>query len=117
MLNKTLIPLFGSVVLTAGLHFWFLAVDLYYTSLWVDIPVHLLGGVVIASLYFWFASFIPKLSKPTWSRMLVVILVIGMSWELWEVFVGAADMSKLDYAPDTVQDMVNDTLGALSTWW
>jgi hypothetical protein len=117
MLNKTINLLVFSLTLTAVLHFLFLRFDSYYSYSWIDIPVHFLGGVVIASLYFWLASFVPKLSQPTWSRMLAVIMVVGIGWELWEVFVGAADMSKFDYASDTLQDMINDTLGALAVWY
>jgi len=117
MLNKTLIPLLSAIGLTATLHFIFLATDLYYTHPLVDIPVHMLGGAVIASGIFWLSSFIPAVKRPTWSQMFTIILIVGLVWEIWEILVGAVDMSDSYYAFDTVKDMIDDVVGALGVWW
>ncbi len=103
-------------ITVAVLHKIALSLSLYWTVWWFDIPMHFLGGALIAliTLFFIYDSkfFNFSIRKPivVFAAALGATLVVGLSWELWELFVGFTDAYKDQV--DTIADLINDTLGA-----
>ena len=80
--------------------------------------MHFLGGFIIAIftifILYSYSNF-ESLKKHKIFLISLIIgatLVVGLTWELWEIFVGFTNTFKdLD---DTIMDVVMDTIGALS---
>jgi hypothetical protein len=101
-----------SIVILAVLHGAALVFSLYWVYLWLDVPMHFLGGAVVALGYqsrFMLGKVAHRLSfgLPT---TLLMVLVVGGLWELYEYIVGPILPG---YAKDTVIDIVMDVLGGL----
>lgn len=107
-------------LLVAGLHYVAEIFYLYWTIEWFDILMHFLGGFLIAL----FAMYI--LSRIGWFKnekqytlicilfTLAITLIIGLSWELWELFVGFSD--QITDLMDTITDIVMDLTGAITAY-
>ncbi len=91
---------------------------LYWTTEWADIGMHFLGGLFIGivALFVFFTSGYIALPKENMLLVFVVtiasVLVIGLAWELWEIFMGLTNVLR-DQA-DTILDIIMDTLGGLA---
>lgn len=87
---------------------------LYWTTDWYDILMHFLGGLLIGLIVI---SFIQRLhldeeiinKKLLFVSVILAVLVIGLGWELWEIFIGFTNVLKDQV--DTIIDLVMDTLG------
>jgi hypothetical protein len=119
--RKYLIPLALFALLTAILHYIALVNFLYWSVDWFDILMHFLGGAtmgLLALFVFFTSGYIPAfrdLSKNKWVVFYVVLsftLIIGLGWELWEIFFGMSN-PLLDKS-DVILDMIMDTIGALA---
>jgi hypothetical protein len=107
-------------ILVAVLHLIAIALSLYWIIEWFDILMHFLGGMTMAylALFLFFTSGYLKRTAEVKNNKFVVFLVvtmftavIGLGWELWELFVGISSVY-LDMA-DTILDLIMDMLGAL----
>ena len=89
-------------------HFW------YWTLRWLDIPMHIAGGLLIACLSVWLILRL-RLSIFSESRRLLFVLgavmLISVLWELFEFSIGF--MQEPGYVFDTVHDLVNDLGGGI----
>jgi hypothetical protein len=98
----------------------------YWTFPWFDLLTHFLGGVCVGlgTLWFFFMSGYIKQHQRSWSGRLGLLYtligvgVIGVGWELYEVFVHLALHTPFDrgYLFDTAGDLTMDTLGALVSY-
>jgi len=99
--------LFGALLFTtllAVLHVVALDQYLYWKYLWLDIPMHALGGVVIGAFV---APFMHG-KHTLWFFLWCASLFIA-----WEIFEYVSDISRgPDLVPDTLLDLCMDTLGA-----
>ena len=101
----------------ALLHYVAIEFSLYWSIPPLDILMHFLGGLFIGMLaaYVFFISNCIKITAGIRNRaasFLIIIfsvLVVGLAWELWELFVGLSD--RLNDRADTIMDLVMDTLG------
>lgn len=115
-----LIELLVSTTLVAVLHKLALMYSLYWTLSWFDIITHSLGGFVIGimTLFVFFTSGYIKYPKDHWIVVLSVtigaVLIVGLTWELWELFVGFTDVIK--DRGDTVLDLIMDIVGATAAY-
>lgn len=109
--------------ITAALHYLALTFSLYWSIEWYDIMMHFLGGVTMAFLavFVLFTSEYIKGMAGLRSHILVVFLalvsftlIVGLIWELWEIFVGFSDI--LEDRGDTILDLIMDTLGAITVF-
>jgi hypothetical protein len=112
--------IFILVVNAFALHYF-----LYWRLLWLDIPMHFLGGfwLGLGALWLYFLSGrFDKAILPQHRKNLYVIalaltsgLVIGGMWEIYEfsldLLIRLADVY---YLQDTAGDIVMDALGSLS---
>lgn len=113
-------PLFWEIVtlsvIVALLHKAALSFYLYYTISWFDIVMHFLGGgliglIILFSLYIYEWEPFHKNHKINVFIVAVGgVLIVGLVWELWELFVGFTDIVK--DGPDTLLDIIMDLLGA-----
>ena len=118
-MNKTYIPALLLVSLLAALHFIASAYSLYVRYPGYDIMMHILGGVGIALSMHWFLlTFFKNTKFPFWSVVLVVFL-IGLSWELFEAYydIAGAPVGTPAHYRDAIKDLFNDTLGAVGAWF
>lgn len=118
--NRYFFPSFVLLVAVAALH-W-IASDLYYywTVPWYDIMMHFLGGAWVALAALWLLEMpFSRFFKARVSLTSVVLLsvVVGVLWEVYEIIFGFSDPSAVGYTADTSLDLVMDTIGAALTVW
>lgn len=83
---------------------------LYWTFKWVDIPMHVLGGIMAGLFtYVFLRAF--RLSESV-RNLLIGVLIVGLGWEVLELLY-KVDIVDLGYWIDTAKDLVNDTMGGL----
>ena len=93
----------------------------YWTESWVDIPMHIMGGALVASLGLWAIYFSPwkKWLGSGGAKILYVSVgiafIIGFFWEVFELLAGITSLS-VDKI-DTVKDLVDDIIGGLIAGW
>ncbi len=109
-LNTTLFLLSGMVL--AVLHYFSLEFYLYWRYLWLDIPMHFLGGVTVALGYLtlrdFFASWPPSLF--TLYKTLAAVLLVALCWEVFEVLIGVI-FEEDRYVIDTLTDLLLGVTG------
>jgi len=92
---------------------------LYWTYRWLDIPVHIVAGAGVALATLWFLTFferfltINRYKTKILFAVLVVILFVGIIWELFELWGGITYLDDHGYRFDTIKDLVDDTIGAM----
>lgn len=106
------------VALLGVLHIVGIEQELYWKLWWYDIPMHTLGGVVIASAYLWGGRYIRRFAGITlpsrYASVFFFTLAIGVAWEVFEYFVGLypKDVHPALHELDTVMDIAFDMGGA-----
>ena len=99
-----------------------LAAIRFYLYFWVrgyDIPMHIVGGALIAmcALWFWFLSGwvkIPLEKKWIYSLTMISVLVVAIVWEIWEeVFGLTGNSTNFQKRLDLSKDLIDDVLGAV----
>lgn len=113
MKNNAVFLLFALGITTlAIMHCIALMFSLYWVYLWLDIPMHILGGATVALWYqsrFLLRRFERKLSFGL-TATIVFALAVGGVWEVYEYFV---DPVLTEFGVDTLVDLVMDTVGAV----
>jgi|TARA_Y100000310_G_scaffold345866_1_gene471915 hypothetical protein len=66
---------------------------LYWTLPWIDLPIHMLGGVWVGLTSLWFFYFSPYKQgtlnkKSVFITAFVAILIVSVSWEVFEILIG-----------------------------
>lgn len=97
-----------AIVHSVSIHFF-----LYWKYLWLDMPVHLLGGVACA-LGFSTLPFLGLKIFPQYSKLMWYVLFAFCVGLLWEVFEYTAGISRGEpgFVFDTLIDFGMDILGA-----
>lgn len=87
---------------------------LYWKYPWLDMPMHLLGGVTIAM-----GMALPYVSRLSIARRfsplattLIAVCIFGIGWEVYELGTGTS-VYKDGFWPDTILDIAMDFLGGL----
>ncbi len=94
-------------------HSVFSAFFLYWSYPWIDVPMHLLGGMVVA---LGFLTYVPLARMRTRRPLLVTlgaVLVVGCAWEVFEFHSGITLTERLPVL-DTALDLVCDLLGGMA---
>jgi len=113
MKPTTLLFIIAASVL-AVTHYLSLELFLYWRYLWLDMPMHLLGGVVAALGYLSLRDFMPNW-QPHWSRSVMVIgfvFLVALSWEVFEFAIGI-EFDNDRYLFDTISDLFIGVAGGL----
>jgi uncharacterized membrane-anchored protein len=100
--------IFLFVILCASF-FIFDPTHLYYELPWLDIPMHVLGGIGIS--FFYLA--VEKYRKKTisYKKLLVFYLIIAIGWELYEIVKDTIHSLPWNSTSDTVSDVINGWVG------
>jgi hypothetical protein len=98
----------------ATLHYIALTLFFYWTVSWFDIFMHLLGGFIIGLIAVFillntFRIGILEDKKVTLILVLSFVIIVGLGWELWELFFGMTNI--LEDRLDTFIDLVMDFIG------
>lgn len=98
----------AALILSAGLavlHYYALADFLYWRYVWLDVPVHFLGGLALAMLVIGvLRNFHPR----TFVLSMAGVLI---GWELFELVIQTT--REANFVFDTALDVLMGTLGAL----
>ncbi|MHB0977818.1 MAG: hypothetical protein ACYC1K_00170 [Minisyncoccota bacterium] len=119
MKNKILLVSFLLVLITGVLHIVGSVNHLYWNSFWFDGFVHFMGGVSVGmlSIWFWFQSGFFEISVPSKREVffyaVVVAVLMGIGWEIFELAYGTANPVGGNYSMDTFHDLVFDFLGGI----
>ena len=99
----------------AVIHASALALDLYWQYVWLDLPVHALGGAVVALIPFALVSLRVRIAEKwlSFSRVLFFVLIFGILWEVFEVLTGMtlADNYIFDTSLDILMDLIGGSIG------
>lgn len=106
--------------LVAVMHYVALTLFLYWRTEWFDVVMHFAGGFLIGLLaaYTFYTSGLVSFPREHRGAVFAVIvgsvLVVGLGWELWELFLGFTDVIA-DQA-DTMQDVAMDIVGGIAAF-
>ena len=99
-----------------------LAFNLYDRWEWIDVPMHMIGGFVVAILAAGIIHHYQLNQKPWFFTLLFsvsFVIFIGAGWELCEYLIGfilSSDIIGLLTVRDLLGDLFNDSLGAILAW-
>lgn len=107
--SSLLYTAFGFMIALGTLHFIADAFYFYWTFWWYDIMMHFLAGFTGGLLILWFIRPFGILKSIYFA--LLGILVIGITWEIFEYVYHIAQTT--DYWQDTILDLIADVAGAV----
>jgi mannose/fructose/N-acetylgalactosamine-specific phosphotransferase system component IIC len=85
---------------------------LYWTYPWLDIPMHALGGMVVALGFLMvFNEYTHGMFRRGLLITVSVAFMVGLLWELFELANGITVLTDAGYALDTGHDLVMDIVG------
>jgi len=102
-----------SFSLLAVIHIIASELFLYWRFFWFDIPMHFFGGAVVALGIFtlYDLKIIVKRRHLKRVPLLVLVFVVALSWEVYELLVGIS--IEANYVADTLIDLSMGLLGGL----
>jgi len=106
--------LLSTLSLLALVHITALEFFLYWKYLWLDIPMHILGGICIAfgiSVLPFFRITVPPRFQ-TLSGYASMALLVGVFWEIFEVAIGIP-FTEEGFIFDVILDLCMGVLGAI----
>jgi len=110
--NLVLTLLLSSLTLLAVSHWAATSFFLYWKYQWLDIPIHMLGGICVAlgtaSLPFLRVS-LPQFFN-TYGGYVCIVLLVGTTWEMFEYFAGVSIMDAY-FIVDTIIDYCMNLVG------
>jgi hypothetical protein len=115
VIEKSIIKeIFWLSVIVSVLHYAALTFYFYWTISWFDIAMHLMGGFLMGLIGMFILiktqkKEIFKNKKVSLMLVLSFVLIIGLGWELWELFVGFTDI--ISDRLDTMIDLMMDFIG------
>lgn len=86
---------------------------LYYEFVWLDIPMHIIGGAAVTFFIASVATFLGQ--KPSVYYYFALYLAVAGLWETYEYMRGIVVYDALWKYFDSIQDVINGGLGALFT--
>ena len=95
----------------AGVHLFATKVSLYWYYWWFDIMMHFWGGILIGLGVHSFCTFSRINLKPTLKLVLFTLLLITVTWEVFERLTGL--FVTTNYLFDTAKDIVMGFSGGL----
>jgi hypothetical protein len=87
---------------------------LYSELLWLDIPMHVIGGFGVASLAAAILSY--KGVKVSYTKLFVAYMVVAVSWELSEYIKDFLMPRPWGGWYDTIKDIFDGTIGSWFFW-
>lgn len=84
---------------------------LYYELQWLDIPMHVLGGLGVFALAMAIGRY--KKYKPSFLGLLMVYLCVAVTWEMYEFINDMMSSQPGNGWHDTLWDTVNGAIGGI----
>lgn len=84
----------------------------FWTYRWLDIPFHFVGGALLTWLCFLIIAIYRKSFYIPWILALAIPCVLGLIWEMVEVYAKVVQMPP-GYGLDTAKDLLVDIAGGL----
>lgn len=100
---------FISLSVVFGIHLLALYFELYWVYPWLDIPMHVFGGITIV---LGLAAFFPRMLH-SFLTPLLVVLGVSLLWEVFEHLIGFSFIEEAYYVFDTGLDFLMGILGGL----
>ena len=125
MLKNILFSTFLLTIFIIFMHGIALTLYLYYALWWLDITMHFLGGAAIAMAFSWIYMHrdqnhdgVPDTELPLYILpvALLSVVLISISWELFEVFAGLTFTYLDGYILDTIIDFCSSLTGGTITY-
>ena len=82
---------------------------MYYEVWWLDIPMHILGGMGVGSFVYSVLTY--KGIKVSYTKMIVAFLVIAFVWEVYEYITDKNIYETTSDYLDTVKDTIDGLIG------
>ena len=117
--NRLLLISIITIIFIAVFHYLALKNSWYWTVKWIDIPVHILGGFWVAITVLWISLNIKHIDsingykKRALLVMLIPVLVVGISWEIFELIFKITNLHDVGYWSDTLSDILNGFIGGI----
>jgi hypothetical protein len=90
----------------------YLGIQGYYESVYgYDSFVHFLGGISIGFCIFVGSHILNSRWLRTWGGVLFGVLVVGISWEIFEAYYEISLLPGQTYWADTIKDILMDIIG------
>jgi hypothetical protein len=112
---KILFTLFAILLTFLVSDLLFEKANLYYELRWLDIPMHMLGAFLFASLFIYFSLYKKsnnKYLKINYKNIIIFVLFVGVVWEVYEYIHDIIRQVEWRGVGDTSKDLVNDIIGA-----
>ncbi len=105
--------LLSTLVVLAVTHISALTFFLYWKYWWLDIVIHILGGISVALGVIILQSFLVRVPKRyfTFLPVVVAVFIIGLFWEWYEIAFDISVLDPSDFVSDTITDLVMDMIG------
>lgn len=89
----------------------------YWHYLWLDIPMHLWGGLLVVTTWFYLQDNkkFAFLAQQKIFHPLVILVVMMVLWEIYRYLVG--DIVNVNYVSDTILDLVSGTIGGIIAYY
>lgn len=91
------------------------AANLYWTTSWADVIAHTLGGALVGGIVIAVMTARAIYNKPL-AWIIFFALVVGVVWELFELYTGMTFVTDPGYFFDTPKDIFFDTVGAIMSY-
>lgn len=90
--------------------FVFEPTHLYYEIWWLDIPMHIFGGLAFALLFISVLNL--KNKKVKFLEIVLFVMIVGILWEIYEYAIHIYLGKDWNGVLDTIKDLFDDLLGA-----
>lgn len=91
----------------------FVPANLYYELPWLDIPMHILGGLLIGGLSINLLKIQNRSRLISLTHVALYVVFVAAIWEVYEYLRGVIDYDSVSDYFDTVTDLINGIIGAV----
>ena len=114
-MKKIIFSLIYLVIIFSVSQFVFVPANLYYEINWLDIPMHILGGLGVASLAVSVLKYL-KIEITFW-KVIVPFFVIAILWEVYEYVYSLYGTYVWGGWFDTIKDIIDGFIGAYISFY
>ncbi len=114
MPNRALFLLQALIVaIVGGIHVLALKHYLYWHYIWLDVPVHFLGGLWLGLLGSWLLAY--RMMPARFLMVMATVSIVSIGWEVFEVAAGVPMENSflLDTSIDISMDLLGGVMGYL----
>ncbi len=101
------------VIMIALVNFGALKFHWYYSLWWFDMPMHFLGGMWVSMFILWYLKD-DNFSIDSIGRVILGVFIVGLAWEVLELFLNEEFVQNAYDLPDTLSDIFFDLSGAFT---